>query len=544
MKKNINIKGLAIKILYLVIIFNMLCLFIFILYGYKKYGFSSDSAVRVILAKEILDSGNYFPKDWFFVNGDIWLFSAHTIILPLLMYFSAGYSVYAFSSILISIAILLSVKALLVKLQIEKNNRLIISVIFTSGISLAITENLYGQISYGLIILYCCLILNCSILILSKNNKYEVVSLASLLILLIIITWSNPLRGLVYFIMPLVVCLIYYVSYCYKQNIIKQEIKYINQILLIIIISIVTGIVLNQITLNYIQMNSGVTQLQWISQSEMIRRIPKLFSSILFILGAEPYVNRSLFTLSGIYDGIRLVTGICFVVLIPTTIKIIFKEEEIKLKILAVFACSAFVIVALLMLSTNIYNARYLLPSIVLMVLVVYAIPFDFKNKLLYDGLRVVAALGFLTNPFVVNTGYWTTYYVSESHKDDSQVFNNINELASYMQSINLDYGYATFWNAGSLTVLSNNRVKTRQIFIENGIPQKFKWLSSNYWYEPSSITMKTFLLLTDQESKEINWKMLKNEYELIPQSMVSFQNYNIYIFNENISNKLKNWRN
>jgi hypothetical protein len=75
----------------------------------------------VLLAKEIYESGSYFPKDWTFVNGDIWIFSAHTIIIPLLRFFPAGYSVFAFSSVVMTAAILLSVIALLAILKVENH---------------------------------------------------------------------------------------------------------------------------------------------------------------------------------------------------------------------------------------------------------------------------------------------------------------------------------------------------------------------------------------------------------------------------------------
>lgn len=544
MKSKINIERSIRNILYIIFILNIVSLLIFVLYSYKKFGFNSDSAVRVLLAKEIYDSGSYFPKDWFFVNGDIWVFSAHTIIIPLLRYFSVGYSLYAFASVVMAVAILLSVNALLNTLKVEKNNRLIILSIFTSGVSLAITENLYGQISYGLMVMYYCLFL-CGILaILTQKIRLLNKSNIFILILLVIVFWSNPLRALVFFVMPLGLALAYYFLQCYKQETVRHELKYIKNIILIIIISMIMGLILNKITLNNIQMNAGVTQLQWVSLSEMIKKIPKLISSLLFILGGEPYANRSLFTISGVYDGFRLIIAICFIALIPLSIRIIFKTEENKnIKIFTVFTCGAFTIIAFLIVSTNIYNARYLLPAVVLMMFIVYVIQFDFKNNPIFDALRILTIIGFITNTLTINTGYWETYRVSEAHKDDSQAFNNLNNLAQYMKSINLNYGYSTFWNAGSVTVLSDNAVKVRQIYIENGMPQKFKWLSANSWYIQSSTPMKTFMLLTKKESEAINWKMLKDEYKLIPESEINFGDYIIYIFGENISNKLSYWQ-
>lgn len=543
MKSNINIEKIITNILYLILILNIVSMTIFIVYTYKYHGFNSDSAVRVILAKEIYESGNYFPKDWFFVNGDIWVLSAHTIIIPLLRYFPAGYSVYAFASLVMSALILMSISALLDIIETEKKTKLLILVIFTSGISLAVTENVYGQISYGFILMYYCLIMYGNLAVLNKNNKNKLINSILVFSLLLIIFWSNPLRGIVFFVIPLVMALSYYALLCYKKEIIKAEYKYI-KFIVFIMISMIIGLILNRTTLDHVQMNNGVTQLQWLSLTEMIRKIPKIIASLLFILGGEPYANRSLFTISGIYDGFRLIVALCFIILVPLTIRKIFKEEANgNIKLFIIFVCCAFTIIAFLMITTNIYNARYLLPATVLMVIIVYVYPFNFKNNPVFDSIRILTIVGFMTNNIVINTGYWATYYNSEAHKDDSQTFNNINKLAQYMQSINLNYGYATFWNAGALTVLSDNTIQTRQIYIENGIPQKFKWLSSNRWYMQSDKHKKTFILLTKQESETLNWKILSDEYKLMPESEMNFEDYKIYIFNENISNKLSNWK-
>lgn len=545
MKININIERLIRNILHIILILNIVSLFIFVFYSYKNFGFNSDSAVRVILAKEIYDSGNYFPKDWFFVNGDIWVFSAHTIMIPLLRFFPAGYGLYSIASAVMIAAILLSVDTIIKTLNVEKNTKLLILVIFTSGISLAVTENLYGQISYGLTVMYYFLLLSGFLGTLSQTNKGFNKNNILIFGLLVIIIWSNPLRGVVFYLIPLGLALAYYFIQCYKQDAIEFEAKCINQIIVIIIMSVITGVVLNKITLNNIQMNNGVTQLQWISLSEMIQRIPKIISSLLFILGGEPYANRSLLTISGMYDGFRLTIALCFIALVPLSIKKILKTEKNKnLKLFTVFTCGAFGIIVFLMISTNIYNGRYLLPAVVLMMVVVYAIRFDLNNNPLFDALRILTIVGFITNALVINTGYWATYRVSEALKDDSQAFSNMNDLAQYLKDNNLNYGYATFWNAGSVTVLSEETVKVRQIYMENGIPQKFKWQSANRWYMPNSTATKTFILLSKLESEGLDLKILKDVYKLVPETEINFNDYKIYIFNENISNKLTYWKN
>ena len=72
-----------------ILFINIGLLFWYIFYGYQEF-FHSDNAVKVLLAKEIFETGNYFPEAWNYVNGDIMVFFGHTLIIPLLHFLPAG----------------------------------------------------------------------------------------------------------------------------------------------------------------------------------------------------------------------------------------------------------------------------------------------------------------------------------------------------------------------------------------------------------------------------------------------------------------------
>ena len=59
--------------------------------------------------------------------------------------------------------------------------------------------------------------------------------------------------------------------------------------------------------------------------------------------------------------------------------------------------------------------------------------------------------------------------------------------LLDFLRANRLEYGYASFWNAGKFTVLSNHEVRVRQVMFEGGIPVPMRKLSSNRWYLPSA---------------------------------------------------------
>jgi hypothetical protein len=56
-----------------------------------KYEVHSDSAVKVLLANEILETGELFPHEWVYANGDVYAFFCHTLALPLVPLFGPGF---------------------------------------------------------------------------------------------------------------------------------------------------------------------------------------------------------------------------------------------------------------------------------------------------------------------------------------------------------------------------------------------------------------------------------------------------------------------
>jgi hypothetical protein len=300
---------------------------------------------------------------------------------------------------------------------------------------------------------------------------------------------------------------------------------------------------LYQVLLQHVQMQQGVTQLQWLGLSTIFERFPKLLRSVLFIVGGEPHAGRSLYTISALYDGFRLVVALGFLILIPLSLASAFRTRGLTaVKFVAVFGCASLAIVALLMLTTNIYNGRYLLPAVAMLVIVILSQPFKFPVNPASYLLRGLVIIGFLSNVLVVNTSYWATYHASEAHQDDYQRYDHPHELAQFLESHGLKYGYSTYWTSGVISVLTDHRVIVRHIYLENGIPTRFKWLSTSRWYHPSQFTGDTFLLLDEHQSKSVDWELLKGKYGLAPSRTLKYQNFLVHVFPENIAARLPGW--
>ncbi len=105
--------------------------------------------------------------------------------------------------------------------------------------------------------------------------------------------------------------------------------------------------------------------------------------------------------------------------------------------------------------------------------------------------------------------------------------------LCEFIEENDLNYGYATFWNANVLTVVSDERVKVRSIRLNEGKISKYVYQSKSSWYEDIPNQEKYFILLDTTENAEVlmaGLPLFEKEHETL-----YFGSYCITVFNENI---------
>lgn len=79
-----------------------------------------------------------------------------------------------------------------------------------------------------------------------------------------------------------------------------------------------------------------------------------------------------------------------------------------------------------------------------------------------------------------------------------------LNAVADYLEEQGLTYGYGTFWNAGSVTVLSDSEVTVRSVKITGSGCEPDLYQTNANWYTPQDGQETYFLLLTATEYREM----------------------------------------
>lgn len=121
--------------------------------------------------------------------------------------------------------------------------------------------------------------------------------------------------------------------------------------------------------------------------------------------------------------------------------------------------------------------------------------------------------------------------------KKDYKKENYLFGLTELIEDAGLSYGYASFWNANAITLISDSEVKVRDVNIsENGVSKRL-YQSSSEWYKDQPEQDEYFLLLTSYEYNVIanGQNTLLDDATKNLSATVNNVEYYILVFDHNI---------
>jgi hypothetical protein len=517
---------------------NFILLIWYLFIGYKGF-FHSDSAAKVLIAREIYDSGNFFPSAWNYVNGDLFIIFGHLFIIPLLAIMPANYTTHAISGLFFSSLILYGVWITSKIADISSWRRIGIVAIVAAGLSGFMAEQLYGQVSYGSIFLISLFTIYFAIKYVSSDHggkKYLILIGAAIFLAF----WASPKRALVSYAFPLLFSILWLM---YTTN---RPKKNLYNLLSSLLIGIVAGAIANKFTMMQVTNVQGASNGIWLPYELITRNIGLTFKGIYAQLGGLAMENQPIFSIHGLYGGVRLIAATLFIAAVPIAIYKVINGQSEKLKFFGLYAGFSIAITLFFQLTTSIpdmsdpiQSSRYLVPGVMLCLLLVLMAPIEWNLKPPLYGISVTfIAFMFLTAGYLT---YKFSGLSSQTLAQPGQINKDRTELIDFLNEKKLRYGYASYWNANTISVLSDELIRIRPVVMQNGLPAPMKHLSSNSWYQPSAWNGETFLLLTNKEAEQFN---LNHSIKIgLPIKIThSFKDFKIFVFEQNIANQLTNW--
>ena len=119
--------------------------------------------------------------------------------------------------------------------------------------------------------------------------------------------------------------------------------------------------------------------------------------------------------------------------------------------------------------------------------------------------------------------------------RPDNRADNKLYKLCSALADEGLDYGYATFWNANGLTVVSDDAIRVRSVTIdEDGTFKPYYYQSLRTWFDDQPGQEEYFLLM--EHAEELT--MLRYHislYRAADRRIAVGEDYAIWVFDHNI---------
>lgn len=520
-----------------------------------QFELHSDSAQKVLLANEIYQTGEFFPKDWVYANGDLYAFFTHTLAIPLIPLLGTGFLTHAVTGLLISLLLLGVTWLVLLELPFRRWHRLAMLSFLASGVSSLMAENLYGQLTYGFIIM-----LNLAIVAVAlrwvrtfpERASFDWRPLVLLGGLSLLVTWNNPKRAVVMLVVPfLASCAAVAATRLSGLPMSLPRLKRVPEfwVGLAHVAGFLVGSLCYLAVMNRpINNVDAAAQASWLASDAIWRNAGYAVLGVLAQLGGVPVVGGPVGSPWGVYEALRVVLAIVLLWGVVRAVRRLGESPASSLRFVAVFTMVAgglallfYVFTTLPDMINPLVTARYLVPALFTGLLLVPALMGDGPmgggrtGIVMFGAVALTALLGTLT---LAIPGYGST---GRTFEEATWRGRKRLDLVAFLKKQGLRYGYATYWNAGAFSVLSDGDVKVRQIEIAGDLPVPMHHHASNRWFRPGEWSGESFLLLHQYELRKINRPLLDAQLGA-PTRSVTFGDFTVLVYPQNPSNQLAGW--
>lgn len=507
----------------------------YIFSSYQAF-FNSDAAIANILAEEIVRTGELFPKTWWYVNDDLWVFYKHLLLIPWVMagensFFAHGVSVS------IVIVITMAVLALLLRaLGLSRAAALMGCVAIGLGYSPLYLREVYGEAAYtwyfAFIISFLLLLLRTHQPEAGKGGRQALFAL--LLVLIYLVVLENPVRFLIYYIVPFFGAFLL-LLYAEREAVLGSGKDDWRAALFPRIIpaaavmgALLLGVLCYKWLLAGLLHAEGANHALLVPLQELPVHTAYSLLGLLSFIGAEWRDKVELASVEGVISLLRL--G-CYplALALPAyyakrNFSLLGRPQRYFVAVSYLGFALIFFLYSVSTLHENAYaarnNIRYIIPFL-MMVLVCPVVMWRFFPPV----GRAVLVTAFL----LASAATWKNI----SPQGWQETVQSRSDLLASLKSRGLASGYAPYWDSHVYTVLSKGEVSIRPLDIDARGIGLCLWLSSDRWYEKGYADGKVFFLVPNE--KLDNWKD-GSETLSLPQPAEAFPqgNYTVFVFAEN----------
>jgi hypothetical protein len=505
-------------------------LLFYVFEGYKE-SFHSDSATKVLIAQEMINSGQFFPPGFHYGNGELWVVTMQLFVLPFLFFLPEGYLAHAFGATFNLILLLVVTYKFQEGFNKNKSSRIIVTAIVASGVSSNWLENLFGQYSYSLSLVATMAYIMLATSIFSKlfvSNIRLVGYLAIVALIVYFLSFQSPMRVMIYMLFPMGLVLIFSLT-----GVSRLTVKFTRFALFSLtnVVALAVGVASREYVGEQLNIADSLSIGVLLDPSEWKNTFFKSIDSVLLLLGAENTGGMTLFSSAGLLMAAKYLISFFLLIGISAGLVSLNKSKDFTSSFYFAFTCATIIVTLLSTSMTNLGENRYWQVAAALALIVGF-------SKLLEDEVGKFPFV-LLVSSFLIALNVFT---ITAPLRANSEVRPGESSFAliEYLRANNLNYGYASYWNSSKYTILSESEVVIRPVHILGNTVLPFRWLSFESWYEGSD-RQNSFLMLVGEETQSLVEEEL-SALGITPSTRKEFDGKVIFVFDFDIANRLTGW--
>lgn len=501
--------------LFFLLTFGSVCFYI--TKTYKAY-LNSDAAVANILAGEIWRSGHFFPPDWWYVNGDLWVAFKQVLIIPWAMMGNNGFGAHAFAVVVGSALMLGSGFALLRQAGCARTTATWGISVLCFGYSDYYLETVYGQAAYSWPTTYLLLLL--ALVLKVRKSEIEGTRSKSLWVwlaaLIYIVALANPARFVAYDLAPMIGALGILAACTLERR--HSPLKMVWPSLYLVGAGVGCVAALGVAYFNHRNLLLGLNNASDAANAALvpIETLPSMvgyaLNGILSMLGIDWTPGLKLASIQGLLVLAKLCLYPMLVIAPAIALCRNSMAATFEQKFVVLTGYVGLLLTLVLLCTSTLQGSRgelaipatrYLAPFILIILL---------SNTLVWSLYRMTSKLYVVAALVIALVCSWSHIFpaglLQQQIEDDAanigysyrsgwrQQIEKRNHVIQALQQAGLKTGYAPYWHSHVYTVLSKGAVEVRPVHMTGGHLRPWLHLSSSRWYKSGYADGEVFLLI------------------------------------------------
>lgn len=476
--------------------------------------FHSDSAMKLLLGEEMARNFALFPRDWNYVN-DIPTVFPTLFAAPLSLFFAPSFPLHALVDLMAAACVLYAGWFASREAGIDGPLRLLLPTALATGLSAPFSEAVFGQSAYSgpVFVLLMLAGWTCRHLALDSGASDTRLRRARIGIAVLVAAGvAGGPRGIATYSAPMLLALAGFHFFAAPDGEVWH--RRIWNLLVAVLAATVLGGLIFLLLLSLVAYHSGAASQAFANDEQILHNLQVFASNWFALFEATAPAGERFGGLAAAVHISRLCVATA-VLLLPLVLATRLNHVlSPALRFLALLHLALVVTTGYVLVFSTIQgalgNPRYLVPCVATGLLAttcwLHQLGRVRKVEAAWLGFAVIATLLTLAPHYLLGKAFVDARNPGAGLRKNPRA-----DLASVLQDAGLKRGYATYWNAGALTVLTGGDVRVAPlVFSPGSLPAPFHHLSSESWYAPEWAAGRSFLLLNSGEGAELNRPALR----------------------------------